>query len=201
MPINKFKYRERQILCIRLKWNKVLYAWEWPLCHDLLRFSLCSDDLLPSLKIDWVRGFSVLAPPGSGVCYSPLIFGSGVFFRVRGRFTVLANFSVPPPSALTFWVRGSFFGSGVLTINEIRNESPVLSAIVLSPFSFLLFIVLHSSPFLFFSSFLLHRFSWSSLHLSSFLSPPPQFFGSGVLWVRGSLTNLEKISTRKSQKN
>ena len=56
MPKNKFKYRERQILCIRLKWNKVLYAWEWPLCHDLLRFSLCSDDLLPSLFLIWVRG-------------------------------------------------------------------------------------------------------------------------------------------------
>jgi hypothetical protein len=43
---NKFKYWEGQILCIRLNYRTGYCTHESvPLCHDLLRLSLCSADL------------------------------------------------------------------------------------------------------------------------------------------------------------
>ena len=168
MPINKFKYRERQILCIRLKWNKVLYAWEWPLCHDLLRFSLCSDDLLPSLKIDWVRGSLLLNEGlsdrmrgaagrfGQGFSIS-FIFGSGALFWVRGTSTVLAKFHRMGRVSSAF-----------------RHRS---LSVFLPP--------LHHTSFFSFSLFFFLHFT------SFFMKLPPSLFipltSPSVLKVRGSL--------------
>lgn len=43
---NNFKYREGQIFCRRLKYRTGYCTYESvPLCHDLLRLSLCSLDL------------------------------------------------------------------------------------------------------------------------------------------------------------
>ena len=55
---NKFKYWEGQILCIRLNQRTGYCKHESvPLCHDLLRLSLCSIDLLISpFSLCKVRG-------------------------------------------------------------------------------------------------------------------------------------------------